>query len=238
MLFLVATASLRMTWAQPQPEPPDIMLEFTEELLNDLPYRVSALNDSGTDSPACVASLPSFEICHTASLFRCLPFADPSNVPVPLIACESKIGGSSDRKLILLPSGPAVPWRWWVSKWGFTITPSGVDFHASVEAEVDSIRTTIVRDGPVAIEFDKQSNSLRLAPSLSELVPLKTTAGCTVTSVDIAKLFSFAIPLNLEPLPMRLPGHLFGSAVDVSVSSVEPNYEDGKLRLDIDLAFQ
>ena len=101
-------------------------------------------------------------------------------------------------------SGSAVDWQWWVTNARFKLSAGAMSFTATVHWRVGSQSDTETRTVPASIGFDPASN--RLAINVAPFMVPVQSGEVTVTQADIAKLYSFSIPVEPQDLAVPLPG--------------------------------
>ena len=101
-------------------------------------------------------------------------------------------------------SASAVDWQWWVTNARFKLSAGAMSFTATVHWRVGSQSDTETRTVPASIGFDPASN--RLAINVAPFIVPVQSGEVTVTQADIAKLYSFSIPVEPQDLAVPLPG--------------------------------
>jgi hypothetical protein len=180
-------------------------LVVTQPALNRLVGRLGALSNSGTyQAHAAVQTPVIFEMCEAFGFLDCPELGkDPAGFDrgrIPLVMCRAVGGG-----IHIVPVGELVPWQWWVTGARFTLQNNSMTFTATVRSRVAGIESNISRTVSASVIFDSSTN--RIVTKINAFaVPLQHTAGgvtVTVATVDVAKLFSIAIPM--EPQTIVLP---------------------------------
>jgi hypothetical protein len=105
----------------------------------------------------------------------------------------------------IVPLGEPVQWQWWVTGARFTLQSNAMTFTATVRSRIGGNETTTTRTVPASVVFDSSTNRV-VAKINAFAVPVQYAAGgttITAATVDVAKLFSIAIPV--EPQTIVVP---------------------------------
>lgn len=220
----------------------DATIELSEEALNALANRVGVLSDGGVDLAIPRDELePLLSGCEFFGYFEYPPPRQPAGVIVrhpershiPLARCVDRHGS-----FVLVPCGEPTPWQWWITDARFEIENGAMKFKANVRARIGERWTSDERTVSAFVEFDAAAGELRVRIA-DFAVPLTYTAAGTtrrVAHVDVAKLRSFAIPI--QPIAFSVP-LLDGTqkALSGHVLQVTPRYKSGRLEVDLDVGF-
>jgi hypothetical protein len=127
-----------------------------------------------------------------------------------------------------------VPWRWMITGARFTVAAGGMTFSATVDATVGPIATRITRTVPAAMTFDASTGRLRIAIG-AFTVPVQS-AGTTIVQVDVARLYSLAVPLEPQELAVPL---LDGETREIllGAEAASAEYLAGRVVVTIDVGF-
>ena len=214
------------------------VIDIGEDSLNRLVQRLGVLGDTGVTQPTSVAFHPGFEMCEPVGFLDC-PGAAPDGMgfldeQIPLARCRMRGGGYA-----VVPIGPPTLWQWWVSAAAFDIEAGQMHFQATVTWRGGADHGVETRRVPAAAEFSGSTNRIRLVPGAFK-VPVQTTVEgrlATLTVVDVARLFTIAVPIT--PQVLSIPGLGGGAAHNVTASarSVQVQYRADSLRLTVDVGF-
>lgn len=212
-------------------------LEVTQGGLNKLAGQLGALSDSGTHQPTKSVVTPSlFTKCISIGYLDC-PLGPVGALgvfgKVPLVKCVGPGGGSR-----IVPAGNPVTWQWWVRSAGFAISNGSMVFTATVESRVGTQSNTVTRSAPASVSFDPGTNRVRVNISPISVSVDYTSGGSsyTATTVDVARLYSFSIPIEPQTVTVSLPGG--GTrTLTARALSVSPQYLIGRILLTIDMGF-
>ena len=177
-------------------------LVVTQPTLNRLVGKLGALSASGTHQAYGTVQTPVvFVVCEAIGFLDCPELGrDPAGFDrghIPLAMCRT-VGGD----IHIIPLGEPVSWQWWVTGARFTLQSNSMTFTATVRSRVGGNETTTTRTVPASVIFDSSTNRI-VAKINAFTVPVQRTGGVTVTTVDVAKLFSIAIPV--EPQTIVVP---------------------------------
>ncbi len=211
-------------------------LEVTQAGLNKLAGQLGAISDSGVHQPTKSVFTPSrFTKCVWIGYLDCPVGPGAMGVfgKVPLVKCMGPGGGAR-----IVPAGNPVTWQWWVRSASFAIGNGSMVFTATVESRVGTQSNTVTRSAPASVSFDPGTNRVRVNINPITVSIDYTLGGSsyTATTVDVAQLYSFSIPIEPQTITASLPGGgtrtLTGRAL-----SVTPQYVQGKIILNIDVGF-
>lgn len=190
---LLAAAASAQQRSQ-EPPPPNASLELSEETLNALMARLGSLAGAGIHRSVEALVPVLFEACEPSTSLTCPGSAGG----IPLSLCRTADGGAA-----LVPSGTAVPWRWWVSAAHFTLTEGSMAFGATVNSVIGGQTNAETRTVPASIGFDAPSGRLRIQIGTFS-VPLEWE-GTLVTKVEVARLYGISLPIEPQQLVVPLP---------------------------------
>ena len=210
-------------------------VEITQETINRVATRLGAASESGVYQPTHVLELPGFfDECVFYGFLECPGFPGFPGARIPLARCWKTGGG-----VYLVPAGAPVTWQWWVEGAEFLLESGQMRFSASVRwrvGEESGVSGPFTVDAAVGFSAATDRLSVNVA-ALS--VPIQAQFGGqtqTVTTVDVAKLHSLSIPIELQTMTVQLPN---GGTCTIAprVLSAAPTYQAGKVTIGLDLDF-
>jgi hypothetical protein len=211
-------------------------LEVTQGGLNKLTAQLGAISDSGTYQPTkTVFSTSRFTKCISIGYLDCPvgPGAPGLFGKLPLVRCVGPGGGSR-----IVPAGNPVGWQWWVRSASFSMTNGSATFTVTVETRVGTVSNTVTRSAPVSVSYNPGTNRIRVNIN-PIVVSVDYTSGgstSTVTTADVARLYSFSIPIEPQTVAVSLPNGATRTITGRALS-VTPQYVQGKIILTIDVGF-
>jgi hypothetical protein len=131
-------------------------------------------------------------------------------------------------------SGSPVDWQWWVTNARFKLSAGAMSFTGTVHWRVASQSDTETRTVPASIGFDPASN--RLAINVAPFMVPVQSGEVTVTQADIAKLYSFSIPVEPQDLAVPLPGG-GDRELTARAEAMTVEYAASKVLVGIDVGF-
>jgi hypothetical protein len=205
-------------------------LVVSQTTLNRLVGKLGVLSNSGIHQAYRMVQTPVlFEMCEAFGFLECPGLGkDPAGFSrdrIPLVMCRT-VGG----EIHIMPAGEPVSWQWWVTGARFTLQSNAMTFTATVRSRIGGNETTTTRTVPASVVFDPPTNRV-VAKINAFAVPLQyTVAGATptVTTVDVAKLFSIAIPVEpqtivLPPIQGSTTRTLVGKVANLQSVTYRPN---------------
>ena len=211
-------------------------LEVTQAALNKLAGQLGAIGDSGFYQPTKSVVTPSrFAKCVSVGYLDCP--GDPAGRgafgKVPLVRCIDPAGSSR-----IVPAADPVAWQWSVQSATFTISSGSMTFNVALQVKLGTQTTTINNSAHAYVSFDQVANRVRL--SINPLtVPIDYLAAgrtYTITTVDLAQLYSFSIPIDPQAITLQMPGGATRT-LTAHALSVIPQYQSGKVVLAINVGF-
>lgn len=218
----------------------DPELEVTAQTLNRLVGRLGALSDAGTyrpiglDGPATPGHV---EPCVFVGFLLCPGVPEDlgfGGSGIPLVLCPP--GEAHGFSLIFV--GPRITWQWWVTGAHYTLSSGSMSFTATVRTRSGDQTDEVTRTVPASVSFDSNTDRIRINLGAFTVPLRKTVAGQqrTLTSVDVAKLFSISIPIGSQEIVVHRPTG--GTRkITARVLGVTPQYLSGKIRIEINLEF-
>ena len=211
------------------------------ESLNQLVHRLGDPSKSGVYQPGNLMRLPGFQDCTFAGFFDCPGFEGGAggfrdgSMGIPLVRCRTLGGG-----IEFIPSGPPVPYQWWITESRFAAAAGSLTFTAKVRYQIGTRWYTIESPAPVpaSVSFDSATNLLKVQVSQWK-VPLSydfegTTL--TATNVDVGRFSSFTIRVTPQTATVPLPDGTQRSITGRAQSGTA-TYEPGRIRVKFDAGF-
>ena len=217
----------------------DAVMELTEQVLNDIVYRMGVLSDGGVGQPYSVVHTPElFEICHHVGYMDCPGLFQEDfgfiEERIPLVLCRSKGGGFAT-----LPEGEPLPWQWWITDARFELAAGSMTFTATVTTKVGSTFESTTRTVDASAGFNVYTNTLLIDIddfSVALEVPGNPDLQLDAGPVDVSAYYSITVPAQPQTFEVVLPTG-GTKTVTGNVVSASPRYLPGTLEMRFDVDF-
>jgi hypothetical protein len=208
-------------------------VEITEDTLNRLVEGLRNPSDAGRYSPTVVNVIGGFEICEPFGYLDC-PGAGGLGFEarLPLARCKTRGGWR------VVSSGPQISWAWWVLDARFHLVEGAMRFSATVKSRVGKKWATKSNTVSASIGFDAPTNRLQINLTTFK-VPLEYVLANMphrVTEVDVARLYGLSVAIQPQQLRVPLPNGTTRTLTAKAVS-VTPQYQEGRVRVAVDVGF-
>jgi hypothetical protein len=212
----------------------DATLEVTEATLNALLGRLGTPSDSGSYWPPAPKGYSVFDQCYTIGFLDCAGGTRPIRIPLGSCRIKLPLDGGSKRVMVATPT--PLTWQWWVENARFNLAAGSMTFTATVRSRIGTATSSVSRTVPATMSFVSATNRLRIELGAFS-VPLEVAGQSQpVTTVDVARLLGFSLPLQPQAFSVPLPDG--GTrALNLRATSISTQYLAGRILVTIDVSF-